>query len=105
MHGLFWVLLQVQAVHLHPVLFSVENDLLTPTFKLKRPQAKAAFQVGGGCVAGCACNQHGEGLCILSTICMPTRQSSYFPNAATSFYMYMQKDIDAMYAALPPSSG
>lgn len=24
--------------------FSVENDLLTPTFKLKRPQARAAFK-------------------------------------------------------------
>jgi len=26
-----------------PELFSVENDLLTPTFKLKRPQAKDRF--------------------------------------------------------------
>eukprot|EP00197_Chlamydomonas_leiostraca_P002909 CAMPEP_0202857292 /NCGR_PEP_ID=MMETSP1391-20130828/295_1 /ASSEMBLY_ACC=CAM_ASM_000867 /TAXON_ID=1034604 /ORGANISM="Chlamydomonas leiostraca, Strain SAG 11-49" /LENGTH=690 /DNA_ID=CAMNT_0049536077 /DNA_START=146 /DNA_END=2218 /DNA_ORIENTATION=- len=35
---------QVSAIHLHPELFTVDNELLTPTFKLKRPQAKAAFQ-------------------------------------------------------------
>lgn len=34
---------QVAAVHLTPELFSVENDMMTPTFKLKRPQAAKAF--------------------------------------------------------------
>jgi hypothetical protein len=37
-------LMQVQAVHLSPEPFAVENDLLTPSFKLKRPQAKEKFQ-------------------------------------------------------------
>jgi len=35
---------QVAAVHLCSEPFSVENGLLTPTFKLKRPQAKEAFR-------------------------------------------------------------
>lgn len=33
-----------RAIHLHHEPFSVENDILTPTFKLKRPQAKKYFQ-------------------------------------------------------------
>ncbi|EDO27083.1 predicted protein, partial [Nematostella vectensis] len=34
---------QVKAVHLHPEAFSVENDLMTATFKIKRPQIIKAF--------------------------------------------------------------
>ena len=35
---------QVAAVALTPDAFSVDNGLLTPTFKLKRPQAHTAFK-------------------------------------------------------------
>ena len=33
-----------KAIHLHPDQFSVDNGLLTPTFKLKRPAARKTFQ-------------------------------------------------------------
>lgn len=34
-------------VHLEPEAFSVEAELMTPTFKLKRPQLKKHYQVCG----------------------------------------------------------
>lgn len=35
---------QVKDVYLHPDPFSVQNGLLTPTFKVKRPQLKSYFK-------------------------------------------------------------
>lgn len=34
----------VKAVHLDSVPFTVERDLMTPSFKLRRPQLKKAYQ-------------------------------------------------------------
>ena len=35
---------KVRGVHIHDELFSAENGLLTPTFKLKRPVARTTFK-------------------------------------------------------------
>lgn len=35
----------IKAVHLDPVPFDMERDLLTPTFKKKRPQLLKYYQV------------------------------------------------------------
>lgn len=35
---------KVKDIYLHPDPFSVQNGLLTPTFKTKRPQLKAYFK-------------------------------------------------------------
>jgi long-chain acyl-CoA synthetase len=34
----------VKAIHLHNDLFSVQNNILTPTFKLKRDYARKVFE-------------------------------------------------------------
>lgn len=36
---------QVKDIHLHSDLFSVQNELLTPTLKLRRPQLKSLFKL------------------------------------------------------------
>jgi len=35
----------IKAIHLDPVPFDMERDLLTPTFKKKRPQLLKYYQV------------------------------------------------------------
>lgn len=46
--GFFWQLKGfelIKAVHLDPVPFDMERDLITPTFKKKRPQLLKYYQV------------------------------------------------------------
>jgi len=40
----FTSLEKIKKIHLHPQPFSVENNLLTPTFKIKRNDAKKFFK-------------------------------------------------------------
>ncbi|CAK4120065.1 unnamed protein product, partial [Aphanomyces euteiches] len=50
---------RVKDIHLHPEAFSADKDMITPTFKLKRPQLKAYFQgeidAMYACSAGIVC--------------------------------------------------
>lgn len=42
--SLFIIFFKVKDVYLHPDPFSVQNGLLTPTFKTRRPQLKSYFK-------------------------------------------------------------
>lgn len=35
----------LKAIHLEPIPFNIERDLITPTFKLKRPQLLKYYKV------------------------------------------------------------
>lgn len=39
----FTSLEKIKKIHLHPHAFTVDNDLITPTFKIKRNVAKKVF--------------------------------------------------------------
>lgn len=43
-HGAFFDSRQVKDIHIHKEMFSIQNGLLTPTLKAKRPELKEYFK-------------------------------------------------------------
>ena len=76
----------IKAVSLDPVMFDVERDLLTPTFKKKRPQLLKHYQVS-----------------VISDLVSPTR-CRFFSSNSCFLSSALQAEIDAMYAALRASA-
>ncbi len=85
----------VRDIHLEAELFSVDNDLLTPTFKLKRPQVCASG--APQCFACCR---------IIAFLTHYVFVSSSFPHPSSSFFILLQakvkyqKQIAEMYRVL-----